>query len=78
MAYLAWGYIFVSLASPEEEAGQEGFEPPSLGFGVRCSNRSSYWPVRPLPYNYYRLPNTVDITAFLGAEYAGGKNDNIS
>ena len=25
-------------------AGQEGFEPPSLGFGVRCSNRWSYWP----------------------------------
>ncbi len=20
-------------------AGQEGFEPPALGFGVRCSNR---------------------------------------
>lgn len=25
-------------------AGQEGFEPPSPGFGVRCSSRSSYWP----------------------------------
>ena len=25
-------------------AGQEGFEPPSPGFGDRCSNRSSYWP----------------------------------
>src|SRR5438067_9840928 len=25
----------------------EGFEPPSPGFGVRCSNRSSYWPVLP-------------------------------
>ena len=25
-------------------AGQEGFEPPSPGFGVRCSNRWSYWP----------------------------------
>lgn len=26
-------------------AGQEGFEPPTPGFGVRCSSRSSYWPV---------------------------------
>ncbi len=25
-------------------AGQEGFEPPTPGFGDRCSNRSSYWP----------------------------------
>ncbi len=25
-------------------AGQEGFEPPSPGFGDRCSSRSSYWP----------------------------------
>jgi hypothetical protein len=27
------------------ETGQEGFEPPTPGFGVRCSSRSSYWPV---------------------------------
>ncbi len=26
-------------------AGQEGFEPPTSGFGDRRSNRSSYWPV---------------------------------
>ena len=26
-------------------AGQEGFEPPAPGFGVRCSNRCSCWPV---------------------------------
>ena len=25
-------------------AGQEGFEPPTPGFGVRRSSRSSYWP----------------------------------
>ena len=25
-------------------AGQEGFEPPALGFGVRCSTNWSYWP----------------------------------
>ncbi len=25
-------------------AGQEGFEPPTSGFGVRRSSRSSYWP----------------------------------
>ena len=25
-------------------AGQEGFEPPTSGFGVRRSNRWSYWP----------------------------------
>ena len=34
-----------------QEAGQEGFEPPSPGFGVRCSNRSSYWPVCLLSLN---------------------------
>ncbi len=28
-----------------QKAGQEGFEPPTPGFGVRCSSRSSYWPV---------------------------------
>jgi hypothetical protein len=27
-------------------AGQEGFEPPTSGFGVRRSSRSSYWPAR--------------------------------
>ena len=26
-------------------AGQEGFEPPTRGFGDRCSTSSSYWPV---------------------------------
>jgi hypothetical protein len=25
-------------------AGQEGFEPPTRGFGVRCSTNWSYWP----------------------------------
>ena len=29
-------------------AGQEGFEPPSPGFGIRCSSRWSYWPNLPL------------------------------
>ena len=28
-----------------KKAGQEGFEPPTPGFGVRCSSRSSYWPL---------------------------------
>src|SRR5215470_10773651 len=37
--------------SSTPEAGQEGFEPPSPGFGVRCSNRSSYWPVYLLSRN---------------------------
>src|SRR4051812_42405472 len=27
-------------------AGQEGLEPPTLGFGDRCSTIMSYWPVR--------------------------------
>src|SRR4030095_13419319 len=39
------------------ETGQEGFEPPSPGFGVRCSNRSSYWPVGLLPINIAGLPS---------------------
>src|SRR3990172_3229743 len=32
------------LKARQKPAGQEGFEPPSLGFGDRCSSRSSYWP----------------------------------
>src|SRR5574342_16148 len=30
-------------------AGQERFEPPTRGFGDRCSSRSSYWPIPPTP-----------------------------
>ena len=73
MSHLAWGISLEEVAPPEEKAGQEGFEPPSPGFGVRCSNRSSYWPV---------LPTTIiaayplDVTVFLGEEYAGDKNGN--
>ena len=26
-------------------AGQEGLEPPTLGFGDRCSAELSYWPL---------------------------------
>src|SRR3954454_5162824 len=33
------------LDSIQRLAGQEGFEPPTLGFGDRCSTSSSYWPV---------------------------------
>ncbi len=33
-------------AGGKDLAGQEGFEPPTPGFGVRCSSRSSYWPER--------------------------------
>ena len=29
-------------------AGQEGFEPPTSGFGDRRSTSSSYWPTTPL------------------------------
>src|SRR4030095_10886990 len=42
--------------SSTTETGQEGFEPPSPGFGVRCSNRSSYWPVCLLSINIAWLP----------------------
>ena len=27
-------------------AGQEGIEPPTCGFGDRCSTKLSYWPMR--------------------------------
>ena len=30
----------------QKMAGQEGFEPPTPGFGVRCSANWSYWPAR--------------------------------
>src|SRR4029453_6423947 len=63
--------------NPTTETGQEGFEPPSPGFGVRCSNRSSYWPVCLLSINIAGL-SPMRPTAFPGAGYAGGKNDNIS
>ena len=34
-----------ALDPPRSMAGVEGFEPPSPGFGVRCSSRSSYTPM---------------------------------
>ena len=27
-------------------AGQEGLEPPTSGFGDRCSTKLSYWPIQ--------------------------------
>ena len=39
--------IFPAL-TVKKMAGQEGFEPPSPGFGIRCSSRWSYWPNLPL------------------------------
>lgn len=33
------------ITSRSELAGQEGFEPPTFGFGDRRSTSSSYWPV---------------------------------
>ena len=46
-AYLRRGLL--RAPSPVQSlAGQEGFEPPSPGFGDRCSSRSSYWPNSPL------------------------------
>ena len=32
-------------------AGQEGFEPPTRGFGDRCSANWSYWPSNVAPLN---------------------------
>jgi hypothetical protein len=66
-----------------EEAGQEGFEPPTPGFGVRCSSRSSYWPLS-WPWNstsyhsFHQGSNILSITAFHGESYAFDKSDNIS
>ena len=41
-------------------AGQEGFEPPAPGFGVRCSTNSSYWPTPVIlfPYAGYGFDKT--------------------
>ena len=42
--------ILVSCAPPgqgtycQDDSGQEGFEPPTRGFGIRRSTNSSYWP----------------------------------
>ena len=36
-------------------AGQEGFEPPTAGFGDRCSTSSSYWPVCLFGFFVYRV-----------------------
>src|SRR6185295_5107964 len=39
--------------SPAAPAGQEGFEPPTSGFGDRRSSRSSYWPSSGFPGGRY-------------------------
>jgi hypothetical protein len=40
----AFAFLGLLISTKKEMAGQEGFEPPTPGFGVRCSSRSSYWP----------------------------------
>ena len=36
-------------------AGQEGFEPTTHGFGIRCSTNWSYWPIlRSYLFNDFR------------------------
>src|SRR6266498_1169367 len=39
--------VFALLRLCFRLAGQEGFEPPTRGFGDRCSSRWSYWPILP-------------------------------
>ena len=36
---------FENIILKQVNTGQEGFEPPTLGFGIRCSTNSSYWPI---------------------------------
>ena len=53
---------FVALfinAFPLFSAGQEGFEPPTGGFGDRCSTNWSYWPILS-PYAWYVFGKTYN------------------
>jgi hypothetical protein len=40
------------LNDPEKLAGAEGFEPPTIGFGDRCSTNWNYAPAEELNYTY--------------------------
>src|SRR3990172_1380490 len=64
----------VGVAQPAHAgmAGQEGFEPPSRGFGDRCSSRWSYWP------NRASSGATVAVTSLLYERFASGIADNTS
>ena len=66
------------------QTGQEGFEPPTPGFGVRCSTNSSYWPVvlPPLHMAHLHISSsglcpTGQPNGSHGAAYVGDKTDNI-
>ena len=51
-------------------AGQEGFEPPTPGFGVRCSTNSSYWPTDSLFRLFVRRMGPAERTIFFELEFA--------
>jgi hypothetical protein len=63
----------------DKVAGVEGFEPPTVGFGVRCSSQLSHTPTNPV----YTLPrcysnNSLVAIAFHDAMYASDTRDNTS
>ena len=45
VALLGQATFFILFSQTEVSTGQEGFEPPTPGFGDQCSNRWSYWPI---------------------------------
>ena len=59
------------LSELKKMAGQEGFEPPSPGFGIRCSSRWSYWPNLPLFRFFMERVDMAESAVFLKLQFLG-------